>query len=235
MDYQQAEQLFTKARTIQGEKRKRLDNNTYLLKEGKQYCIRLHKTIVVRIYPDNTYVLNSGGWLTPTTKDRINKFSSASLYQKNRCWYFSSGELFFDGIIISEDGSVINPKTNNETKEVEKKKAQLSKMINEYIHGFWQAVKMDQVGYPSGGDCWYCNFQTEDGQSLGDMSGHSHLIDHMEEKYYVPSLLYNAFKESHSNPDFIYQYTIHSRSDWHVRTTLKRYFNQRFNQLLELI
>jgi hypothetical protein len=37
--------------------------------------IRLHGTAVVRFYPNGLVKLNSGGWRTSTTKDRINKYS----------------------------------------------------------------------------------------------------------------------------------------------------------------
>jgi hypothetical protein len=236
MTYEQAQQQYKKARIINGEKRKKLSNNTYLLKDGEQYCVRLHNTIVVRIFPDNTYVLNSGGWQTRTTKERINNFSPANIYQRNKIWFFSNGEEFFDNVIITNDETVINPLPKKEKTDLHAKRKQLTKMINDYIKGFWLAAKCDLIGYPSSGDCWYCNLVTEDGQSMGDATNnHSHLIEHMKEFSFVPSLLYNAFKESHQNPDSVYQFTIETQSDWHIETTLRRYFKQRYNELLELI
>lgn len=41
--------------------------------------VRLHETVVVAYLPDGRYVLNTGGWNTATTKDRINSFSPAHL------------------------------------------------------------------------------------------------------------------------------------------------------------
>jgi hypothetical protein len=238
MNYQTFEELFSKARTIKGEKRrKRLEKNTYLYKEDDCFLVKLHNTFVVKIFPDNSCVLNSGGWFTPTTKDRINRFSpeNVGLSQENKVWYLNDGSEFFDGIIVRNDGTAINPLTKQETKNLDKKRKQLNKMISEYIKGFCMAVKLEKVGYPDSGDCWYCCMVNEDGESLGDISSHDHIIKHMEENYFVPSLLYNAFKESHKDPDFIYQFTIEAKNDWQVRTTLRRYFKQRFNELLELI
>jgi hypothetical protein len=237
MNYEQAEQQYKKARTFKGEKRKKLERNTYLLKEGEDYCVRLHQTIVVRIQPDNTCILNSGGWFTPTTKDRINRFSpkEIGLSQSNKVWYLNNGSEYFDGIIVTENGQVINPLPIEHTENLDKKRKQLNKMISDYIKGFWMAVKLEQVGYPSAGDCWDCCMSTEEGETLGDLRSGQHLISHMEENYFVPSLLYNAFKESHSNPDFMYQITIETKSDWHVRITLRKYFKQRYRKLLELI
>jgi len=36
---------------------------------------------------------------------------------------------------------------------------------------------------------------TQEGESLGDTTADNHLLSHIEEKYYVPSLLTNAMKE----------------------------------------
>lgn len=42
--------------------------------------VRLHDTIVVAYLPDGRTVLNTGGWFTVTTQDRINAFSPARVY-----------------------------------------------------------------------------------------------------------------------------------------------------------
>ena len=238
MNYEQAQQQYKKAKTFNGEKRKKLSNHTYLLQDGEDYCVKLHDTIIIRIRPDNSIILNSNGWQTPTTKERINNFTPTGIgiSQQDKVWYLDDGNEFFDGIIIASDGTVINPLPKSTTAELDKKRKRLSKMINAYIKGFWMAVKAGQIEYPNGGDCWHCCMRTEDGKTWGDsFNDMSHLVSHLEEHYYVSSLLYNAFRESHQNPDFAFQYTIESKSDWNVRTTLRRYFKVRFNALLELI
>jgi hypothetical protein len=70
---------------------------------------------------------------------------------------------------------------------------------------------------PSGGDCWYCALSQDTGritptggglQPMGDnmptvhedgsttmQANHDHLLNHMEERYYVPSLAVNALRE----------------------------------------
>lgn len=70
--------------------RRKVGNNTYaeILSDGS-VGITLHSTCVVRMYEDGTYKLSNGGWLTPTTKDRINKYSPYKVYQKNYTWYVS--------------------------------------------------------------------------------------------------------------------------------------------------
>jgi hypothetical protein len=58
-------------------------NNTRIVKVDENTLgVKLHNTVVVQIHNDGTYTLNNGGYLTKTTKDRINEYSPARLYQK---------------------------------------------------------------------------------------------------------------------------------------------------------
>lgn len=61
---------------------KPLQNNTRLYQRGDGYAVRFHATDVVLIHPDGTYTLNSGGWMTLTTKDRIESSSPARISGK---------------------------------------------------------------------------------------------------------------------------------------------------------
>ena len=76
---------------------------------------------------------------------------------------------------------------------------ELGKAILKYAKGYAAALLAGAVDAPSGGDCWYCGMQTEGGLPLGDAMGNtSHLHDHIEESYHVPSLLVNA-RDAHPN------------------------------------
>jgi len=89
---------------------KPLENNTRLvLLDDGDYGIRLHNTIVVTIHVDGTYTLDSGNWKTVTTKDRINGYSPARLYQEKGDWYIGDRD-FFDGIRVDADGKPLNRK-----------------------------------------------------------------------------------------------------------------------------
>lgn len=81
---------------------KKLGNNTYLVRQGNSFGVRLHNTIVVTIHPDNTYTLNSGGWRTVTTKARINEYCPVRVYQNKQNWYAGHGEPFYDGMTVGE-------------------------------------------------------------------------------------------------------------------------------------
>lgn len=85
--------------------RRKVGNNTYaeILPNGS-VGIKLHNTYVVKINPDNTYTLNSGGWQTVTTKDRINEYNPVRVYQRDFTWYVKiNGKEypFIDGMVVS--------------------------------------------------------------------------------------------------------------------------------------
>jgi hypothetical protein len=84
--------------------RRKVGNNTYaeILPNGS-VGIMLHSTYVVKIHPDNTYTLNSGGWQTLTTKDRINQYSPRRVYQRNFEWFVDINgkeHPFIDGMVV---------------------------------------------------------------------------------------------------------------------------------------
>lgn len=55
--------------------RRRLQNNTYLERRpGDDIAVRLHSTDVLTFSPDGTITLDTGGWNTVTTKDRMNTY-----------------------------------------------------------------------------------------------------------------------------------------------------------------
>ena len=79
-------------RNVRGVKSaKKIANNTFevIYKDGCK-AIRLHRTDVVTYRPDGACILNTDGWQTRTTKDRINKYANVSVYQKNHEWFVHS-------------------------------------------------------------------------------------------------------------------------------------------------
>lgn len=101
IDYKKAEEL------VKGRGKRKIANNTYLEQIDEVYVVRLYDTDIIKIYPDNTQVLFSGGFRTVTTKNRINEFSFTRVHQDKKVWHFRSGERFFEGARISESGKVI--------------------------------------------------------------------------------------------------------------------------------
>lgn len=81
---------------------RKIGNNTVAFIElDGTVSIQLHSTKVVQIHPDDTVTLNSGGWRTSTTKNRINKYSPVKVYQRNHEWFLEGGTPFEDGIVVS--------------------------------------------------------------------------------------------------------------------------------------
>lgn len=165
-------------------------NNTieYHMPNGEKR-IRLHHTDIIYFLPNGDIRLNTGGWQTVTTKDRLNGFSPARIYSENGIWYcnYMSKEYpYQDGIILHENGTVSN--AGPDPKDTQK----LRKKVRQYAKEYIKALREGKVSKPSNGDCWGCLMTTKDGKH--PMGGADHIISHMEEKYYVPSLLVNAFE-----------------------------------------
>ena len=86
---------------------KKIKGNTYKI-DGIDYdAIRFHDTDILTFKADNV-TLNSGGWLTKTTKDRLNEYLPSGVYiqQKDFKWYVidsrdNTKKDFYDGMIIA--------------------------------------------------------------------------------------------------------------------------------------
>lgn len=98
---------------------KKIANNTiqYKLADGTE-VIRLHNTNIFTKYKNGRIVLNTDGWLTPTTKDRLNNYTDAlmpkgyklGISQKDKKWTLTimrfkgttEEDLCIDGVAISK-------------------------------------------------------------------------------------------------------------------------------------
>lgn len=95
---------------LNGRDRRKLENNTYLEKrDADTIAVKLHSTDVVTYHRNGRVVLNSGGWHTVTTKDRICAYSPVYVSQERGVWYMGmypkkNPVLFHDGIVINKNG-----------------------------------------------------------------------------------------------------------------------------------
>jgi len=161
-------------------RKRKLAGNTYLVvREDGGYGVKLHDTEIVIHYPDRT-VFHSGGWKTATTKDRMNAFSDHRIHAKKGVWYIDS-HPYADGVTVYDDGRVVGK--SDDPKETEK----LRRRVDEYAKNYADALIRGEVYPPSTGDCWACALVAKDGRA--PFSGPEHIIAHMEERYYVPSLV----------------------------------------------
>lgn len=63
---------------LAGKTARKLGNNTYVESIGHTVtaiAVRLHATNIVTYHPDGTIVLNTGGWNTVTTRDRMHQLT----------------------------------------------------------------------------------------------------------------------------------------------------------------
>lgn len=162
--------------------------------------VKYHDTVVF-LETTNGTILNSGGFRTRTTLNRINDALKAGMvYSEKGLWYLSYNKktyVFTDGMRL-EYGKVYG-----EDKTQVNKVKKLRKQIAKYC----KTIKtMDELPVPSAGDCFLCRI-TEDGKVLGDTSGCSHLISHLDEQYVHGLLLVNAIKaRNHQDTSFVWRH-----------------------------
>lgn len=182
MTHAEAASLFATARNP--EAGKPLQNNTRLFKRGEDYAVRLHSTDVVTIHADGSYTLDTGGWRTVTTKDRINGYAPVRLGQDKGVW-----EIGFQGVTYAfNEGMRLYPNgivTGVASPEDMEHQKLLRKKINRYAKDFTAALYAGEVEAPGPGDCFICQ---------ASMGGGSHIEAHADESYFVPSLLVKALK-----------------------------------------
>jgi hypothetical protein len=181
------------------EKSRKLANNTYAeRRQSGAIAIRLHQTDIVTFNQDGSIVANTGGWKTSTTKARLNDYLPCRIWQQRGQWFFThNGKQleFADGLTFNPDGTVTGAK-EQEQADTEK---QLRKQILKFSNGLEAKLPLPM---PGAGDCFYCQMrEVETGKPVGEcFHDTSHLTSHMEEGYYVPSLIWRALEHAGCNP-----------------------------------
>lgn len=179
---------FSDADAILGNRnRKKIGHNTYLQRDGEVIEAIYHSTPIVTYFRSGRMRLETGGWYTPTTKDRLNQLTPLYITQAKNIWYLSDGSRFFDGIMTDDSGNVLNPQTSEHQDKIDAQNKAMKKAIKSYITKYLDELVVHGMPMPSNGDCWYC---------LGLLDDSSHLLAHMEESYFVPMLAVNALREA---------------------------------------
>lgn len=172
-------------------------------------AIRLHKTFILIYWPNGQVDLSSGGWRTITTRDRMNRCLPYGwrvgcdkgiwyLRQKSTqsCWVFE------DGIAVSGSGITLRGQTFPRPKpfnaDTLKAVAKLKKRVKEFAKLCASRIPLEP---PGPGDCWICCADAQDHRQ-----DRGHLESHMQEKYTVPRLVYNALKK-YADAPMILSYT----------------------------
>jgi hypothetical protein len=97
--------------------RVKLANNTILECDGHgdDFVVRLHGHTIIRVHKDRTYTLSSCGHRTVTTKQRLNKLTPATVFQRRGEWFIGKpraggweGKVpFRDGVRVDGQGRPI--------------------------------------------------------------------------------------------------------------------------------
>jgi hypothetical protein len=206
--------------------------------------VKLHDTVVVEFRKDGTVRLNTGGWLTVTTKDRINSHlpdGFGHLYSNKGTWYYRKGYVwdkenpskpvrYFDGLILDRDGNPVNAEPEAEQEKRAKADARLRKEINKFIRAFRELAERKGLQAPGAGDCFFCQNRVTHAVTGAPVETVDHLESHIAETYLVPSLLYNALVERNGGDEhragMQYQGAMHGMG-FIVETALRAYFKKR--------
>lgn len=214
---------------------KKLARNTYLREDHGNMVIKFWETDIVKIDPQDIYTLNTGGYLTTTTKERLNSFTPARIGADKGLWYVHTGSwsddthtrvLFADGIQVNKDGYVLS---GAGAEEVPASMRKVDRLVTKYIAGY--AADVMARGYPdeeTGGDCFGCKF----GASGEEPLGYDHYLSHFHEEYYVPGILIKAIQEvGYGSPSVVWHMMkadiAQGREPYHMKSALRKYFRAR--------
>lgn len=232
----------------------KLDNNTYSRLEKEKIIIKLHDSDIIELLPDSI-MLDSCGFKTSTTKDRLNKALSPckmSIYQDKFIWYIAAWGDYGNKNIYQDNMTIKFNPDNYEVLKIDglgnmddiKRINQLKRRIDKYSDKFIKALFNNEVEKPSNGDCFYCLMREVNSSiPIGELNNdNSHIESHMEEDYFVPSLLMRSieiFSVSLMAKSILYSLWYESDNDklaWgeditkdQLKSSLKRYIRRQFN------
>lgn len=201
-----------------------LENNTVeFYREGRR-IIKLHSTEILEWSRDGKRCkINSGGWQTVTTKDRINCYSPVSVYSQKGLWYIGE-TLFFDGIEIV-DGKPPKPVLSREQKA-----QKLADSIRKFVA---RMDKLEVLPMPDSGDCLLCAMDSgavennsKSDYGVGNSTGRRvkskhHIAEHIREGYLHGRLIFNALKWSGAT-DYVISLAFREGRDNFARPMAKR-------------
>ncbi|HEX9804591.1 MAG TPA: hypothetical protein VGA67_02830 [Candidatus Dojkabacteria bacterium] len=175
--------------------------------------VRYHDTDVVTFLGDGNVVLNSGGFRSVTTKERINSYSPVTISQEKGVWYCSTSVekdvVFYDGITFDSVGNLVGERVEVNEKKIRWHK----KRISDYLK---RLDKLDEIPFPDGGDCWLCMVFKDE----------SCLEEHLDSKYIHGTLIVNAMREAGYRDESIYV-NIRMNFKDNVKRALRKYFMKR--------
>jgi hypothetical protein len=227
--------------------KKALEHKTYLVKyDDDTLGVVFHTTIVVYIFRSGIYQYDTGGWRNTSVKNRINKYGPKKIHHKHGMWMLDNS-IFDDGVRLNTNGDILTPLRTVAVKQKQTLDSKVLKYVNNFCdhvlkHGLKLAGNIDnpwhvdlkgqELLFPGVGDCWSCYFGLTSDSHLKEPLGVQHLLEHIENSYFVPSLLAKAIITTTDNPvpylvwNDIAEEVNQGNAD-SVKKVLKKYFRAR--------
>lgn len=185
---------------LNGRLSRKVANHTYLqydLTSGWLH-VRYHDTNVVRLGPSGQTHLSTGGWLTSTTRARMNAFTPkpVQVFTTKGRWYvtyqtvhkgglevpdFAGAVPFKDGVVVMPGAWASNHLTPDEVAAQDRHNRQVDRLIDRWLKDLDSRDRHPQ--------CAMC-VRTGVGTLVGDEFGNvTHLVDHLTDKEYPGDLL----------------------------------------------
>lgn len=207
--------------------KKKIANNTvwYKMANGEER-IRLYGTDIATLFGQKI-VLNSGGWRTRTTRDRLDEAlrrfcvpgCAPRGYQNKGITYVGS-EVFYDGMVVKRDGTIQKNKRRAAAEIA--RTFRLKKLIDRYCK---KLASLEQFPAPNAGDCLICRFGSD-----------TCLESHLKEQYIHGSLIMRVLQDMNCGSAWyegLFEKMEPRKGDWR-RTSVVRFVRRYFKKHLGL-
>ena len=226
--------------------------------QRRAVAVRLHDTDVVTYRANGTVSLDTGGWKTAVTKDRINSYcpSTVRVFSDKSGWRVSYGSApydrsssapFADGITFEINTLVgigwlpvagTYPDDAQELAAHDAKKrldADVKKFLSKSAPSLdaWRKQIRETGSLNTSGDCLYCQgiVTTPDGAPY---EGNDHLWSHLRQGYVFPSLFLLAYADKgYPNPLANLALDLTYLGGKNATTTLGKYLRKRLGASAE--
>lgn len=201
---------------------RKVANNTYAQRRDESsIAIKLHATDVVTHHRDGRIVLNTGGWHTVTTKQRMNDFTPryVQVFSDKGRWMvahlrkpgleygpsYDTPTPYADDMVLTPvlgglDGEYV---ASGGTSPAQRQREdahnrQIEKLMDKWLRGLTEELRAERLKWPFDHDtCALClplgrSYGTRP-TSIGEQMGDTqHLIEHLFEKQYPADLFKHA-------------------------------------------
>lgn len=75
-------------------------SNTRVFQDGSDWIMSLHGNAIAKHHDNGSLSICCGGWMSNTTKERLNGFDSVSIKQRAGVWYLNGNEWDGDWITV---------------------------------------------------------------------------------------------------------------------------------------